>query len=230
MHPSYLILNILLCSQLVNASDSILARRFKEVLKLADDVYLIPKHPNCYKNRTLPYVALGPCRSTFLDCTEVNSRKACLFPGHVFSEVEQRCKSKLVSPECSYSHETRLKSHRTLNQFCRLRPNGKFRHPNHCGRIIHCFDDIMIEIEPCGDGLAFDEYLKKCVYAQFVPGCDVNVVSKCNPWDTMQADCHGYERCFAGQLIRMHCDSGLAYNAVSMVCDYEKNVPSCVTK
>jgi len=139
--------------------------------------------------------------------------------------------------------------------FCRRRPDGFYRHPNDCSRILQCFGKELFEYPPCSHGLAFNERKKACDYHFNVEGCakptgkmpkarsDVRPTSstagsrrgkKMCEGGLMHGehaadsnDCTRFYRCVWGDLVPMSCADGTVFNQKLSVCDYPSQVPSC---
>jgi len=136
--------------------------------------------------------------------------------------------------------------------FCKRRPDGYYRHPNDCSRILQCFGKELFEYPSCSHGLAFNERKQACDYHFNVEGCAKQtggipkVKSAAKPIALTHGnrrrvcqggyvhgehvadprDCSRFFRCVWGDLVPMSCGDGTVFNPKLSVCDYPSQVPN----
>ncbi|KAK3592501.1 hypothetical protein CHS0354_026622, partial [Potamilus streckersoni] len=152
--------------------------------------------------------------------------------GLVWNDVEKICDWEQNVPHCK-NHSTNYnikvdKSQCTNND---LKP-----HESDCHKFYKCFDGTWI-VQDCPSGLVWNDVEKICDWEQNVPHCknhstNYNIKvdkSQCtnNDLKPHESDCHKFYKCFDGTWIVQDCPSGLVWNDVEKICDWEQNVPHC---
>ncbi|KAH7694318.1 Protein CBD-1 [Aphelenchoides avenae] len=182
-------------------------------------------------------VSVGTCRSDYIQCENgLITKVYCARDNDVFSAKSRTCVPRAQSSEL------------TIEEFCKEREDGFFRHPRNCSRIIQCFDKEVFEYPSCDYNLAFNELDGVCDYRDRVSGCSLEdglsdnsqsrpaltdhrrKTSSCeNHGDHVAhpSDCGRFFRCVWNRLVPMQCPSGTAFNPRLSVCDYPDQVDGC---
>jgi hypothetical protein len=174
-------------------------------------------------------------------------------------EIPKPAKSGKKMDQVKLAHIEHFNNEESVKfSFCKRRPDGYYRHPNDCARILQCFGKDLFEYPKCEHGLAFNERKQACDYHFNVEGCakqtggTPRVKSAAKPIAPTHAnrrrvcqggyvhgehvadprDCSRFYRCVWGDLVPMSCGDGTVFNPKLSVCDYPAQVPnaSCQMK
>uniref|UniRef100_A0A0N5AJA0 Chitin-binding type-2 domain-containing protein n=1 Tax=Syphacia muris TaxID=451379 RepID=A0A0N5AJA0_9BILA len=146
---------------------------------------------------------------------EGSSHRSLCSKNEVFSLSKKKC---VGYTSCTSSDDTDI--FKSLPDFCSVRVDGMYKHPNNCSRIIQCYKGEGFEHFPCSSGLVFNEVSALCDYAINHPQSEGEFLGlgHCS---------RSYYRCSLGRPVSFQCPENTVYNHVWNVCDYRENVESC---
>ncbi|VIO85929.1 Chitin binding Peritrophin-A domain containing protein [Brugia malayi] len=191
---------------------------------------------------------IGLCLSEYYVCKKgVPIRRRCFKHLETFSATAGACMSLSLNPECQQGLVTLTDSIKKFNDtddFCIHRPNGFYRHPTDCARILQCFGEEIFEHLPCDDGLVFNEISGGCDYKSNVPECAITSEKSEEGNSSLAAgsncegkshgdhladekDCSVFYRCVWGKLEKFFCPEHTVFNPALSVCDFPSAVPYC---
>uniref|UniRef100_A0A0R3RYE3 Chitin-binding type-2 domain-containing protein n=1 Tax=Elaeophora elaphi TaxID=1147741 RepID=A0A0R3RYE3_9BILA len=192
---------------------------------------------------------IGPCLNEYYVCKKgVPIRRRCFKHLETFSATAGACVARSLNPECFRRSTILTDGVREINDtddFCMHRPDGLYRHPTDCARILQCFGEEIFEHPPCDNGLVFNEISGGCDYKSNVPQCattpekfekDYNPSladgSNCegkSHGDHLadEKDCSVFYRCVWGKLEKLFCPQNTVFNPTLSVCDFPSAVPYC---
>uniref|UniRef100_A0A7E4ULE9 Chitin-binding type-2 domain-containing protein n=1 Tax=Panagrellus redivivus TaxID=6233 RepID=A0A7E4ULE9_PANRE len=208
-----------------------------------------PANLQCLGREDGDSLPTGKCLSTFIRCQKGEPvRSYCPKAGDSFSTHLKSCVSKAQLPECRPSTSITLDlSSSDASNPCVDQPDGFYRHPESCQRIIQCYGRETFEQQPCQHDLAFDAARGVCDYRRNVPGCENAVDSTARAeaggnetiantacdegshgaYVPNKSDCSSYFRCVWGRYEAMQCPEGTVFNTNLSVCDWPDQVPHC---
>ncbi|CAG9529938.1 unnamed protein product [Cercopithifilaria johnstoni] len=180
---------------------------------------------------------IGLCLSEYYVCKKgVPIRRRCFKYLETFSATAGACIARSLNPECTQKSAILTEGIKKFSDdFCVHRPNGFYRHPTDCTRILQCFGEELFEHLPCNDGLVFNEISGGCDYRSNVPECaaiEKSAEDNCkgkSHGDHLadEKDCSVFYRCVWGKLEKLFCPEHTVFNPELSVCDFPSAVPYC---
>ncbi|KAM3727042.1 Chitin-binding domain protein [Dirofilaria immitis] len=178
---------------------------------------------------------IGPCLSQYYVCKKgVPIRRRCFKRLETFSAAAGGCVTRSRNPECLQkltALSDRTKKSNNMEDFCIRRPDGLYRHPTDCARVLQCFGEEVFEHLPCNDGLVFNEISGGCDYKSNVPECIDSSAESEKGWNSSskgsncegkihgdfladENDCSVYYRCVWGKLEKFFCPDHTVFNPI----------------
>ncbi|KAL3981484.1 Chitin binding Peritrophin-A domain family protein [Acanthocheilonema viteae] len=192
---------------------------------------------------------IGLCLSEYYVCKKgVPILRRCFKHLETFSATAGTCVARSLNPECLQTSDVltdRIEKLNDTDDFCIHRPDGLYRHPTDCTRILQCFGKEMFEHLPCSDGLVFNEISGGCDYKSNVPECAAASEKSEEGNDPLlsngsncegnshgehladEKDCSVFYRCVWGKLEKLFCPEHTVFNPALSVCDFPSAVPYC---
>ncbi|XP_071959518.1 chondroitin proteoglycan 2-like, partial [Antedon mediterranea] len=154
--------------------------------------------------------------------------------GLAYDEISNQCLQPENVPDCANISSTPADD---PDDVCDLRTDGNYAHPTNCSVYVVCSSGRSI-IQPCPNGLAYDETSNQCLQPENVPDCaNISSTPADDPDDVCDlrsdgnyahpTNCSVYVACSNGRSIIQPCPNGLAYDETSNQCLQPENVPDC---